>query len=144
MDLQRVNRSDAEKVYIHYRNMSGATINANAAVCLDLGTTIDGISSIAPASGSFLGWIGISNADVADTGYDRAQAFGYRDRILVSHEGTSVTVTAGEALHLVNGQFGLSTSTVEALSTCGWKYVINASTQDASAAVYTDGIIRCL
>lgn len=144
MDIQRINRTDAEKVYFHYRNMSGDTISGNAAVCLDLGTTIDGISSIAPASASFLGWIGIADADVADTGYGRTQVLGYRDSVLLSHEGTSVTVTAGNALHLVNGQFGLTTSTVQALSTTASRYVIAATTQTCSAAAYTDGIIRCL
>src|SRR3990172_8637420 len=134
MQIQSINRTDSDKVFVSYRNMSGSTISANAAVCNDLGTTIDGVSSIAPADGSLLGWIGIAHRDVGDTGYSVAQAAGYRDSILISHEGTSVTVTAGNALHLVGGQFGLSTSTVQALSTCGWKYVINATTQTVSAA----------
>lgn len=144
MDLQSVNRTDAEKVYFHYRNMSGSTITANGAVCLDLGTTIDGISSINPAAASALGWIGIADQDIEDTGYSRAQIYGYRDSVLLSHEGTSVTVTAGNALHIVAGQPGLNTSTAQALSTVGWRYVVNATTQTISAATYTDGIIRCL
>jgi hypothetical protein len=144
LDIQRINRTDPEKVYFHYRNMSGDTISGNAAVCLDLGTTIDGISSIAPAAASFLGWIGIADADVGDTGYGRTQCHGYRDSILLSNEGTSVTVTAGDAMHLVTGQFGLSTSTVQALSTCGMRYVVAATSQTCSAAAYTDGIIRCV
>lgn len=144
MQIQRVNREEAETVFFNYRNMSGGTVTANGAVCLDLGTTIDGISSIAPATASFLGWIGIADKDVADTGYGRTQIFGYRDSILLSHEGSSVTVTAGNALHMVNGQYGLNTSTVQALSTMGWKYVICGTTTTISAAAYTDGIIRCL
>jgi hypothetical protein len=144
MQIQRIGRDDAEVVFYQYRNMSGATITANGAVCLDLGTTIDGVSSVAPAAASFLGWIGIADKDVADTGYSRTQCHGYRDSILISHEGSSVTVTAGNALHLVTTQYGLTTSTVQALSTVGWRYVIAATTQTCSAAAYTDGIIRCL
>ena len=144
MQIQSINRTDSDKVFVSYRNMSGSTISANAAVCNDLGTTIDGVSSIAPASGSFLGWIGIAHRDVADTGYSIAQVYGYRDSVLISHEGTSVTVTAGNALHLVTGQFGLSTSTVEGLSACGFKYVINATTSTISAAAYVKGVIRCI
>jgi len=144
MQIQRINRSDAEKVFVNIRNMSGATMTANGAVCLDLGTTIDGVSCIAPASASFLGWIGIADADIADTGYGRVQRDGYRDSILLSHEGSSVTVTAGDALHLVNGQYGLSTSTAQALSTVGFRCVVVATSQTVSAASYTDGIIRCL
>jgi len=144
MDIQRINRTDAEKVYHHFRNMSGATMNANGGVCLDMGTTVDGVSSVAPAAASFLGWIGIADQDVADTEYGRAQIYGYRDSILLSHEGTSVTVTVGDALHLVTGQAGLNTSTVQALSTVGFRYVAVSTSQTISAAAYTDGIIRCL
>jgi hypothetical protein len=144
MDIQRLNRSDTEKVYLHIRNMSGATMTANGGVCLDLGTTIDGVSSIKPAAASFLGWVGIADTDIADTGYGRAQVYGYRDSILLSHEGSSVTVTAGDALHIVAGQYGLNTSTVQALSTVGFKYVACALTATISAAAYTKGIIRCL
>ena len=144
MQIQRVGRTEAEKVYVQYRNMSGATVTANGAVCMDMGTTVDGISSIAPASGSFLGWLGIADKDIEDTGYSRAQVFGYRDSILLSHEGTSVTVTLGNALHIVNGQYGLNTSTSEALSTVGFRYVICAATTTISAAAYCKGIIRCI
>lgn len=144
MDIQRINRTDAEKVYLHIRNMSGGTMNANGNVCLDLGTTVDGISCIKPASGSFLGWVGVADVDLADTGYGRIQVWGYRDSVLLSHEGSSVTVTIGNALHVVNAQYGLSTSTAEALSTVGFKYVICAATTTVSAAAYCKGIIRCL
>jgi len=139
-----VNRTSAETVFIAYRNMSGATITANGGVCFDMGTTVDGVSSIKPASASFLGWIGIADKDVENTGYGIAQAWGYRDSVLLSHEGSSVTVTLGDALHIVNGQFGLNTSTVQALSTTASKYVICAATTTISAAAYTKGIIRCL
>lgn len=144
MQTQRINRTDAEKVFIIARNMSGATMTANGAVCLDLGTTIDGKSAIKPASASFLGFIGMADADIADTGYGRVQAWGYRDSVLLSHEGSSVTVTKGDALHVVNGQYGLSTSTVQALSTVASKYVSAASTATVSAAAYVSGIIRAL
>lgn len=144
MLLQRVNRTDAEKIFVSYRNMSGGTISANEGVCFDLGTTVDGISSVAPVAASFLGWIGIADKDVADTGYSIAQTWGYRDSVLLSHEGTSVTVTIGDALHLVTGQSGLNTSTAQALSTMGGRTVLVATTQTLSALAYTDGIIRCL
>ena len=144
MDIQQINSTDAEKIYLHYRNMSGAGISANTGVVYDMGTTVDGVSSVAPVAASFLGWIGLADADVADTGYSRAQAFGYRDSVLLSHEGTSVTVTIGDALHLVTGQAGLNTSTVQALSTMASRYVACAGTQTISAAAYTDGIVRCL
>lgn len=144
MDIQGINSTDAEKIYFHFRNMSGSTMAGNEGVCYDMGTTVDGVSSVSPVAASFLGWIGIADADVADTDYGRAQVFGYRDSILLSHEGTSVTVTIGDALHLVTGQPGLNTSTNQALSTMASRYVVCANSQTISAAAYTDGIIRCL
>lgn len=144
MLIQAVNAQTAEKVFINVRNMSGGAISGNGAVCYDLGTTVDGKSVVAPASASFLGWVGIAHQDIADTDYGLSQVWGYRDSILLSHEGTSVTVTIGDALHVVNGQYGLSTSTAQALSTTGSKYVSCAGSQTVSAAAYTDGIIRCL
>jgi len=145
MQLQQINRSDAEKVFISVKNVSGDTIPANNAVCLACtGNSVDGISVIKPVASSFLGWVGIADEDIADAGYGRAQVWGYRDSVLLSHEGSSVTVNIGDALHLVNGQFGLNTSTVEALSTMGFKYVICAETKGISAAAYCKGIIRCL
>ena len=144
MLIQVVNNQEAEKVFVNIRNMSGDTMSANAAACFDLGTTVDGLSSVAPVSASFLGWVGIADNDIADTGYGLSQCRGYRDSVLLSHEVTSVTLTVGDAMHVVNGQYGLSTSTAQALSTVGFKYVIAATSQTVSAADYTDGIIRCL
>ena len=144
MRIQRVNRSDAEKVWINVRNMSGSTANGNSALCLDMGTTVDGISTVAPAAASFGGWVGIAHKDITDTEYGLSQIFGYRDSILLSHEGSSVTVNKGGLMHLVTGQGGLTTSTAQALSTNCFRYVIAATAQTVSAAAYTDGIIRCL
>ena len=145
MQLQQINRSDAEKVFISIKNVSGATISGNYAVNLACtGNSVDGISAVAPVNTSFLGWVGIADADIADAGYGRSQIWGYRDSVLLSHEGSSVTVTIGNALHLVTGQFGLNTSTVQALSTMGSRCVICAATTTISAAAYCKGIIRCL
>ena len=145
MQLQQINRDDAEKVFISIKAVHGATISANMGVVLACtGSSVDGISAVRPINTSFLGWVGIADADIADAGYGRAQNYGYRDSVLLSHEGTSITVTIGDALHLVSGQFGLNTSTVEALSTMGCKYVICAATTTISAAAYAKGIIRCL
>jgi len=145
MQLQQINRSDAEKIFLSIKNVSGATISGNYAVNLACtGNSVDGIGVVAPVAASFAGWVGIADADIADAGYGRSQIFGYRDSVLLSHEGTSITVTIGNALHLVNAQFGLNTSTVQALSTMLSRTVICAATTTISAAAYCKGIIRCL
>ena len=145
MQLQQVSRDDAEKIFLAVKNVSGSQIDGNAAVNYALtGNSVDGLSVVDPVAASFLGWIGVADQDIADTGFGRAQCWGYRDSVLLSHEGTSVTVTIGDALHLVSGQAGLSTSTVQALSTMASKFIVAASTITVSAADYVRGIIRCL
>lgn len=145
MQLQQINRDDAEKIFLSIQNISGDTISGNYAVNLACdGSSVDGIGAIAPVAASFPGWVGVADADIADTGYGRSQIWGYRDSVLISHEGTSVTVTIGDCLHLVTGQFGLNTSTVQALSTVLSRTVICAQTVTLSAAAYCKGIIRCL
>jgi len=145
MQLQQINRDDAEKIFLSVKAVHGATISGNYAVVLACtGNSVDGISVVSPVNTSFAGWVGIADADIADAGYGRAQIWGYRDSVLLSHEGSSVTVTIGNCLHLVSGQFGLNTSTVEALSTMLSRTVICASTVTISAAAYCKGIIRCL
>jgi hypothetical protein len=151
MDIQMLNRSDAEKIFLNIYNISGATLTTNAAVNLACdGDSVDGIGAIQPATASKIGWVGIVNEDIADTGYGRAQCWGYRDSVLLSHEGTSITVTIGDCLYLVNGQQGVNTSNAN-LSTLTEKnaselskYVVCATTTTISAAAYCKGIIRCL
>jgi len=145
MQLQQINRDNAEKIFMSIKNVSGDTISGNYAVCLACtGNSVDGLSAVAPVNTSFAGWVGIADKDIADAGYGRSQIFGYRDSVLLSHEGSSVTVTIGDCLHLVTGQFGLNTSTVQALSTMLSRTVICAATTTISAAAYCKGIIRCL
>ena len=81
MLIQGVNNQEATKIFVVHRNMSGGTMNANAGVCFDLGTTVDGLSTVAPAAASYLGWIGITDRDVGDTGYSLAQVWGFRDSV---------------------------------------------------------------
>jgi hypothetical protein len=154
MDIQALGKSDPEKIFLHIKNVAGATITANMAVCLCCdANSVDGISVVQPYTAGLKGWVGIADKDIADAGYGRVQSWGYRDSVLISHEGTSITITIGDALVAINGKWGCNTSGGVNLSTLTdasahnlSKYIIAASTvpNTLSAATYVKGIIRCL
>ncbi len=146
MEIQLVNREDAEKVYLAFRNVDGSgSITMNDAVVLAVdGNSVDGVGATYPAAVSIKGWIGVADKTVAINGYGRAQAFGYRDSIRISNEGTSITITAGDAMIPVAGQPGLGSVGGVTLAYTNMKYAIAGTTVTISADGYVDGIIRAL
>lgn len=147
MQIQQVNRNDAEKVYVAFRNVSGSgSITVHEPVCLAVdGNSVNGLNAVPPAAASIKAWIGIADSTVAINGYGRAQAFGYRDSIKVSNETTSITITAGDALIPVAGQVGLSSVGGVTLAYTNMPYAIAAETITLSQGqVYIKGIIRAL
>ena len=153
MRIQQLNKSDPEKIFLAIRNMSGATMTAHGAACLDCATTVDGVSAIEPATGSLGGWVGIIDRDIANTGYGKVQAWGYRASVLLSTQDDDTTVNIGDAVFAVNSNYGcfsnatnLSTLTGQAIPLFS-KYVVALATSmisGASAPVYIKGLIRCL
>ena len=147
MQIQGINRQDAAKVFINFRNVDGGgSITANDPVCLAVdGNSVNGNNATYPAAASIKGWIGIADKTVAINGYGRAQAFGYRDSIKVSNETTSITITAGDALIPVATTVGLSSVGGVTLAYTNMKYAIASETLTLSQGqVYIKGIIRAL
>lgn len=75
MLFQRVNRSDAERVFVVVQNVTGAAIVAGDALTLDHVTTPDGVRAIKPTTAN-LNLVGLAASAIADTGYGLAQAYG--------------------------------------------------------------------
>ena len=75
MLFQRVNRSDAERVFVVVQNVTGAAIVAGDALTLDHVTTPDGVRAIKPTAAN-LNLVGLAASAIADTGYGLAQAYG--------------------------------------------------------------------
>lgn len=75
MLLQRLNRSDAERVFIVVQNVTGSAIVAGDALTLDHVTTPDGVRAIKPTAAN-LNLVGLAAAPIADTGYGLAQVYG--------------------------------------------------------------------
>ena len=75
MLFQRVNRSDAERVFVVVQNVTGAAVVAGDALVLDHVTTVDGVRAIKPVAAN-LNLVGLAASAIADSGYGLAQAYG--------------------------------------------------------------------
>ena len=92
---------------------------------------------------------GIAAQDIADTEYGLVQCWGYVDSIMLSHEGTSVTVGQLNAEHnllLPGPPNGTWTSVIAAqgLSTFAYRYVQVWNTTNVSAQAWCKGFVRAL
>lgn len=105
MLFQRINREDAEKVFIVCYNVAGATITAGYAACWDT-STADGVRVTQPTTATFSLLVGLANADIADSAYGLFQVYGYRASGFVTND-TSQAIAAGDLLVPVNAQYRL-------------------------------------
>jgi len=92
MLFQRINRSDAEKVFIICQNVSGSTVTAGYAVVFDTGASVDGVRVTKASSTDCGAFAGIADEDIANNAYGKIQIYGYRSSIYIySSTGSSVT-----------------------------------------------------
>lgn len=108
MLFQRVNREDAERVFVIGYNVSAATITAGYAAVYDT-STADGVRVTKPATATLGLLVGIANKDIADSAYGLFQVEGYRASAYVTND-TSVAIAAGDILIPVNAQWYLARS----------------------------------
>ena len=109
MMFQRINREDAEKVFVAVYNVAGATITANYPMVWDISTSVDGVRVSKPATATLSLLVGVAHRDIADSAYGLAQAYGYRASGYMSNDA-SVAVAAGDILIPVNAQWYLARS----------------------------------
>ena len=111
MQLQTVNRSDAEKVFVNVSNLGGATIPANhsafglngvitslsmdinGAFAFQAGATNQALSTARAATmwGSF---IGLADEDIPNNSVGRVQVYGYKASCPIAHVHASGNVDA--------------------------------------------------
>lgn len=133
MLFQRVNRSDAEKVFVAVKNNSGATLTANYPAYWDVEmTTPDGVSVTNSATSTTLqSFAGIADQSIANGGYGLVQVYGYRSTVQIysstgsSAKGDNLTVVNGAVSGLVPAATG---GTVKA-----WGFLCAAVTASSSS-----------
>ena len=108
MIFQRVNRDDAEKVFLIGYNVAGATITANYPASWDVGTA-DGIRVTQPVSATLSLFVGLANKDIVDSAYGLFQAYGYRASGYMLPSSTTA-FAAGNILVPVNALWSLAYS----------------------------------
>lgn len=123
MRFQQLNRSDADKVFIICKNVSGATVSAGGAVYFDTADSTDGHAvSGARTNQSFL-FAGIAKSSMADDAIDEVQVYGVASAYCVLATTTSAAAI-GEQLIAVTSQTYLkqyaSTDVFTATSSAAW------------------------
>lgn len=148
MQIQQINRTDAEKVFIIVKNVDGTgSMTTGLGVCLvPAGASIDGVSAVQSTAATWKGFVGYANRDIAINSYGLVQSFGYVASVQVSGVGTSITVTAGNYLKpgAVAGTM-FSSLADEAVSTLLYRYAYVATTLTVSAnPVWVQAVVRAL
>lgn len=103
MIIQRVNRSDAERVFILVYNVAAATLSSGAACVWDITSSVDGVRVTKAATATLSLLVGATAESIADSSYGRVQVGGYNSQVYVTND-TSQAVAAGDILIPVNAQ----------------------------------------
>ena len=107
MLFQRVNRTDAEKVFVVAYNASGGAFTTGQAVVWDCGTSADGIRVTTPATATLSAFAGLCSAGIANGAYGLVQVYGYTASASVKPDVTTA-LAAGSILLPVNASADLS------------------------------------
>jgi len=92
------------------------------------GNTANGIAATHPAAISHKSLAGTMRSNVAINSYGLARAWGYQASNILSNYGSSVTITAGDALRAAAGTGLGYSSTAAALTILNTKYAIALAT----------------
>jgi len=149
MIIKKNNDRTAELVLVAFRNVDGAgSLTANLPSCYTVdGNSATGFPAIHSRTAAFPGFGGLVRTSVAINGYGLATAWGNHISVLISNEGSSITITAGDVLTLVNGTgLGMSSVGGVTLSFLNGKTVVQTTTLTVSAASqYADNVfVRAL
>jgi len=142
MLFAKLNRTNPENVYVVVQNVEGATITTGRAVAYAAGASNDGVQAvIANASGDYPSFIGIASRDVANNDYGLVQIGGLVASVLLSNEGSSITINAGDPL--VPAAAGCA-SAAPTYANSGFKFLLAASNVPVaiSAAAYCSGLFK--
>jgi len=105
MIFQRVNRTNAERVFVVFR-ANDANLGADDVAQLDLtAASVDGVFIVQPANSQGNAVVGIVDATIANGAYGLVQVYGYRSTSYINMTESSIPV--GAALQPVLASPGL-------------------------------------
>lgn len=155
MQIQRVNRTDAEKVFIIVRNVTGVTATTGLGMRFLGGNagevvSTDGVQCVILESFAQLPqFAGIVARDIADNAYGLVQAWGYVNSVCYSAKADVTVGLEGPAKNLLvpGGLSGtwFSGGSPQAMSVALFKYVQAMATVNISGGVpFGSGFVRAL
>jgi len=141
----------AGKLYLPVQNVAGATITKGYAAALAIGgNSFNGNAAVLAASATTAdlpGFIGVADADIANTGYGLVQCWGFAASVFISRTNTSVTINQGDPL-VPGAAGGGLTSAAPTYANSGFKFVLASNvpvtTSLAVTSAYLSGLVRCL
>lgn len=139
MILKFNNTRSADTIQIPFKCVEAKSITQNSGVALCNASSVDGISAVQPTSGTLKSLIGVATSTVASNGYGLAKAWGYQASVKLSNEGTSITITAGDAVVATTADLGFTSVGSGAWSTA--RYITVGTTQTISAVAYASNCI---
>lgn len=109
MYIQRVNRTNPEKVFIVVHNAEATSVTTgmgvtfcNAAKGAAAAASADGMAVVkVTANADMMSFAGVAAQDIVTDGYGRSQVWGYNNSIMMSHEAANLTVGAGLAAQTI-------------------------------------------
>lgn len=141
MLFQRINRTDAEKVFALFQNVAGATVSYGASVVLD-SSTADGVKVKTPATATLSLLVGVAAEAIADSAYGKVQVYGFMaSGVVINH--TSTPVAAGDILIPVDAVRYLARSAASDGKT-GFVIAAAAVATGSATTVNANIFIRCL
>lgn len=147
MLFNTLNGRNAAVAFMEVNNVDGAgSLTQNLPVCLFAdGNTANGIAGGHPASTSIRNWVGVANTTIPINGYGLVQIWGFRNSVLVSNSGTSISITAADVLVPVAGT-GLGVASLNAAMTAviGRVQGLSLQTINVSASGYVKIQLRTI
>lgn len=94
MLIQQLNRTDAEKVFGAFKNISGSSMAADIPAFLDTGTPDGNRITSAPAAGANQFVVGLVDSAISNNDFGLVQTYGYRATSSVFRTNTSIAIGA--------------------------------------------------
>lgn len=141
MLLQRVNRTQSEKMYVVVENIQGSTMTTGLGVAYHPGASNNGVSAIiADITADYAGFIGVAVRDIPANEYGLVQVSGFVNSLLLSNVGSSITINAGDPLVPSPAGFFSGAPTY---ANSGFHFLLASNVPVAvSAAAYASGLIK--
>lgn len=142
MIFQRINRTDAERVFAIFQNVAGATMSYGVAAVMDTSASIDGVRVTTPATATLSCLVGLAAQAIADSAYGLFATYGYfASAVVVNH--TSTAIAAGDILIPVDAVRYLARSAASD-GKSGFAYAGAAVATGSATTVTAKVILRCL